>query len=283
MDLASLVVPEGLSLRPQMTTCTIDGQLEEEDLRELIMTSGDTVVAEDDPSDLKKIREKHHHVARLVADGLAQRLVSQITGYTETYISILLNNPSMVELVELYRIKNGRAVELATEKLKTVGLKALEKLDEKIDADELSNLELIATSKLGLDRAGLGPSSTQRVIGEQHIFDHGKLAELNKEARRRNAEYIVPQEDVRNALLPSIVEDSGAAEHEADEAVEAGTDDADGSQCEVDSSDGKQAPGAGISQEDVSEDASGAGATTGHQAADRTVVSVPDGTEDAQS
>lgn len=209
-DLSQIIIPEGLQVRPTMTTCTIEGSLEVEDLRQLIGSPHDAIADDEDPSDLKKIREKHHHVARLIADGLTQRLVSQICGYTEGYISILLNSPAMIELVELYRIQSGKAVQLATEKLKTVGLKAIEKLDERLDRDELDNNELIGAAKLGLDRGGHGPTSTQHHVGEQHVFDHAKLAELNQEARRRNAEYIVPQAEVRENLkqLPAPPEPS---------------------------------------------------------------------------
>lgn len=204
IDLSQLVVPEGLQFKPTMTTCVVEGALEEEDLRQLIMTTSDVVPDQDDPTDLKKIKEKHHHVARLIADGLSNRLVSSITGYTESYLSVLLNAPAMIELVEMYRLKNGAANQLITEKLKTVGLKALERLDARIDADELDNNELISAGKLGMDRSGHGPSSTHKVDLEQHVFDHAKLAELNAAAKRRNAEYIVPQDDVREALkLPA--------------------------------------------------------------------------------
>lgn len=204
MDLSKIIVPEGLELKPVMTTCTIEGVLDEEDLRQLVVEPGDVTPAADDPSDLSKIREKHHHVARLVAGGMQQRLVANITGYTESYISILLNNPSMKELVELYRIQHGAAVQLATEKLKTVGLKALEKLDEKLDKDELNNQEILAAAKLGLDRSGHGPQSKHSVVEEHHVIDHAQLKALNEEARRRNADYIVPQDQVRTALEPPV-------------------------------------------------------------------------------
>ena len=212
MELSHLIIPEGLQVRPTMTTCTIEGALEEEDLRQLMLEPGDIVPEEDDPKDLKKIREKHHHVARLVADGLSQRLVSQICGYSEAYISVLLNNPSMIELVELYRIQNGKATQLAVEKLKTVGLKALEQLDEKLDANGLNNQELIAAAKLGLDRAGHGPTSTQKIAAETHVFDHAKLAELNAKARRENAEYVIPQEEIRESMKRLPPPDEEAAE-----------------------------------------------------------------------
>lgn len=203
MDLGALVIPDGLGeqLRP-MVTCTIEGFLDDDDMHELALGPSDAKPDEDDPSDLKKIREKHHHVARLIADGMTQRLVGQVCGYTEQYISILLNNPAMIELVELYRIQAGAHVKVATEKLKSVGLKALEKLDERLDKDELNNLELIATSKLGLDRGGLGPQQKVHNVNENHTIDHAKLAELNAEARRRNHDFVVPVSDVRKALAP---------------------------------------------------------------------------------
>lgn len=199
MDLGAIIIPEGLEVRPTITTCTIEGSLEEEDLRQLLVDPA-TLPNEDDPSDLKKIREKHHHVARLLADGLSQRLVSQICGYSEAYLSVLLNNPSMQELIELYRIQNGKATQLVVEKMKTVGLKALEQLDEALDDKKLNNQELLSAAKLGLDRAGHGPTSTQKIAAETHVFDHAKLAELSANARRENVKYIVPQEEIRESL-----------------------------------------------------------------------------------
>jgi hypothetical protein len=203
-DLGSLIIPEDLSenLKP-MVTSTIEGILDEDDLRELAFGYGPGDVKpadEDDPSDLKKIREKHHHVARLIAGGHNQRMTAQLTGYNESYISILLNNPAMRELVELYRIQSGAAVKLATEKLATVGLKALEKLEEKIEADELNANELTSAAKLGLDRGGLGPQSKVHNINEQHVIDHAELTKLTADARNRNFEYIVPVETVRDVL-----------------------------------------------------------------------------------
>jgi hypothetical protein len=202
-DLSSLQIPDGTgeTMKP-MVTCTIEGILDEEDLRELAMGygPGDVKADPDNPADLAKIREKHHHVARLVADGLQQRMVAQICGYTETYVSILLNNPAMQELVEMYRMQGGAAVRIATEKLKTVGLKALEKLDEKIDADELNANELTSVAKLGLDRGGLGPQTKVHNVNEHHVIDHSELVRLNAEARKRNHEFIVPVSDIRDAI-----------------------------------------------------------------------------------
>lgn len=202
MDLSKIIVPEDAVPSP-MVTCVIEGHLEESDLRELVLTAGDKAaapIADDDPTDLKKIREKHHSVARMISSGLTQRMVASLCGYSESYLSVLLNQPAMIELIELYRIQRGASAEVVVEKLKSVGLKAIERLEEKLEADELSNQELLGAAKLGLDRGGHGPSSQQHIIREDHIIDHAEIAARHAAARSRNAEYIVPSSEVRDAL-----------------------------------------------------------------------------------
>lgn len=213
MDLSHIIVPADAVPAP-IVTCVVEGILEEVDLRELALSTslGTEPVENENPADLKKIREKHHSVARMIAGGLNQRMVSQLCGYEEHYLSVLLNNPSMQELVELYRIQLGAATQIITEKLKTVGLKALEQLDERVEAGTLTNLELIATGKLGLDRAGHGPQTKHHNVDEQHIIDHAELIRLNKDAQARSAGHIVPASEVRAALPPPSSPESPANE-----------------------------------------------------------------------
>jgi hypothetical protein len=216
MELSEIKVPEGLQPVP-MVTCVIEGILEEEDLRELAL-GADPNQAEpeqDDPTDLKRIKERHHSVARMLASGLTQRMVASLCGYTESYLSVLLNNPAMQELCEFYRIQNGNAAQVMIEKLRSVGLQATEKLEQKLADDQLNNQELIATAKLGLDRGGLGPASKQHIVTEEHHFDHAELQRLNRDARTRNAGYIVPASQVRGALT-----DQSAAVEEVEGTIE---------------------------------------------------------------
>jgi hypothetical protein len=163
--------------------------------------------AEDNPHDLKKLREKHHCVARLIAGGMQQRMVATISGYSESYLSILLNGPAMQELVEMYRIQQGASAQLIVEKLQTVGMTAVEKLADKIETDSLNNNELIQVAKLGLDRSNHGPSSKSHVVNENHQIDHARIAELNADARRRSSDHIVRTSEVRKALPPPAESD----------------------------------------------------------------------------
>lgn len=204
MDLSEIIVPADLQPKP-IVTCVVEGHLEESDLRELALSTRPSEAdneADDNPADLKKIREKHHSVARMVASGLTQRMISQLCGYTESYLSILLNNPAMQELVEMYRIQQGAGSQIIAERLRTVGLKALEKLETAIEGGKMSNQELLSASKLGLDRSGHGPQSTQHVVQETHIIDHAEIMRRNEDARARSASRIVPSAEIRALAAP---------------------------------------------------------------------------------
>ena len=210
-DLDNLHIPETLKQITPIITCTIEGILEPEDIRRLLVpTVGDggpppsLHVEPEDLNDLKKIREKHHSLARAVASGIPQGMAGRICGYSESYVSVLLGSPAIKELVEMYRVQNGSASAVISEKLRTVGLKAVEKIDERLEADVENKIDLTVLkeiAKLGLDRAGHGPSSTHHVIEEK--VDHVKIAELNLRARERSAQFIVPVHEVRQAVLPA--------------------------------------------------------------------------------
>lgn len=197
-------------------TCTVEGILEPHDLAALASGALDVdeevegitaaLAPVENPANLKRLREKHHSVARLVASGLTQRLVAQMAGYTESYVSVLLNNPAMQELVDLYRVQYGSSALIIGEKLRSVGMKALEAIDEKFSSTQgITDVhELTAIAKLGLDRSGHGPTSSHHVISENHNIDHARIAELNQKAKSNSKEYIVPVREVRKALAPPV-------------------------------------------------------------------------------
>lgn len=206
-------------------TCTIEAILEPSDLAALASGALKQEATEaaaahvptalpevDDPTDLKKLRERHHSVARLIASGQSNTMVAALTNYTPAYLSVLLNNPSMQELVEMYRVQLGAPGAVVAEKLRTVGLEAVAKLATKLEAGELDPNHLLGLAKLGLDRSGHGPSSTQHVVKEDHILDHAKLAELNAKARAASQEYIVPRQAVIASLPKPEAEESEHAD-----------------------------------------------------------------------
>jgi hypothetical protein len=185
--------------------CTVEvlGVVEASDLAAALRSAPATMpdaarIAADDEGDvasLKKLREKHHSVARLIAGGMTQRTAAAIAGYTESYLSVLLDNPAMIELVAFYRTGYQAANEAITERLKKAAGTALELLQEQMDAGgkDTDPQVLLGVAKLGYDRAGHGPSSHQHLVTEQHIFDHAELKRRDQAAREASASRIIEQ------------------------------------------------------------------------------------------
>jgi hypothetical protein len=53
--------------------------------------------------DIKRLTDSHHAVARALASGMKPGAVAVVTGYSPSRISILMQSPAFVELVEFYR------------------------------------------------------------------------------------------------------------------------------------------------------------------------------------
>lgn len=112
---------------------------------------------------LKRLRDSHHALARVLALGAKPAEASIITGYSASRISILQADPSFQELVSHYRGNSATAVADLQERMLTLSLDALEELRDRLnDNPELiSNAMLLEVLKTGADRTGYGPKSTQ--------------------------------------------------------------------------------------------------------------------------
>jgi len=179
-------------------TVTVEEVLQPEHIAEYLLRCGDlATTVKSDEKDVASLRARHHSVARLLASGMPEGTVADLTGFDLSYLSTLKNNPSMIELVMHYRAPNNAVVEVIAERLRTVGHAALERLAEEIP--EMDHHALIATAKLGVDRSGNGPMS--KVAHEHtHILDPTKIAALAESARRVNADRIVDVSAVRRQL-----------------------------------------------------------------------------------
>lgn len=161
---------------------------------------------EADGKDLKKLKEKHHSVARLIAGGMTQRMVAAIAGYSESYVSILLDNPSMQELVGFYRTGYQSANEAITERLRRAAGTAVELLEAQMQVEGTAtdpNI-LLGVAKLGYDRSGHGPSSQQHVITESHVFDHAELRRRDQQARAASASRIIEHQPAPTPPTPEL-------------------------------------------------------------------------------
>jgi hypothetical protein len=185
----------------QVITCTIEGFLEPSDLAQLIGAGASEPTAKAQTAaegiDIARLRERHHSVARLIANNFAQNIVCQITGYTDAYLSTLLKNPAMQDLIGHYRAQHNNAAEVVGEKLRTTAMRAVEALSDRLDEgsdseNALSNNDLIALAKLGLDRSGHGPTSTQINKNLDVVVDYAELAKLNRAAKATEDDLLLP-------------------------------------------------------------------------------------------
>ena len=132
---------------------------------------------------INKIRESHHNIARLAAAGLKQIDIAARLGYTQTRISLLLKDPSMVELVASYRAQVTEAwreqvdqmSEYAISNMLTSERMISERLEdiEEGEAEPLPIRELIALTSDRMDRFGYGKKETRLNINA----DFGKKLE----------------------------------------------------------------------------------------------------------
>ena len=118
---------------------------------------------------LAKLRDSHHHVARLVASGLTNLEVAARTGRSLAGVVNLKQAPAMIELIARYRSMIDESWKTAQDEyyelLLTNSMKAERQIADKLDeADErgetLPTRELIAISRDAADRTGYGKRST---------------------------------------------------------------------------------------------------------------------------
>lgn len=133
------------------------------------LTSADLALLETErgikPSSIKRLRDAHHAMARLIAQGLSGTEISIITGYSQSRISILKADPTFSDLVTFYKnnLEALRDAAFADGQVKMAAVRndLIEELHDRVlDAPEtLSTDQILDGIKVTSDRTGLGPQS----------------------------------------------------------------------------------------------------------------------------
>lgn len=131
---------------------------------------------------LRRIRDSHHAMARLVAEGRPGTEISALTGFTPSSISILKNDPAFAELVAFYRAEQRDAYASLADRMALLSLDTIQELQDRLaNAPETFSIDdLQEQVKLLADRTGHGPQSRSDVR-----VTHVGFAERLEEARRR--------------------------------------------------------------------------------------------------
>jgi hypothetical protein len=154
------------------------GELTEVDLSLLDEEKGSKTPA------VKRLSERHHALARHLAAGLKIGEAAAVCGYDISRVSILKDDPAFKELVKFYTETVDAAYAGMHETLAGMSLDAALLLRERMEdtPEKMKTAELLEVAKLGADRTGHGPSSTQKV--DVHIGIGDRL----EAARKRIAE-----------------------------------------------------------------------------------------------
>lgn len=137
---------------------------------------------------LKRLSERHHALARCLASGMADRDAAITCGYVVSRVSILKADPAFQELLAFYQQDvNNKYLDMHGV-LAGLSLDAAMELRERLEADissddkTISVGQLMELTKLGADRTGFGPQSSQVNV---NVDLAGRLEAARKRVEQR--------------------------------------------------------------------------------------------------
>lgn len=110
----------------------------------------------------KKMTERHHALARMLASGLKDGEAAALVGYEQAWVSSIKKSPAFIELMDLYReTKDLEFAEFAG-RMAGLGKDALVELQNRLETEpeKFTNGTLLEVIKTLADRTGYGPQTT---------------------------------------------------------------------------------------------------------------------------
>ena len=153
-----------------------------------------------------KLRERHHALARCLAQGMSPTEASIVTGYDVSRISILNGDPGFKDLIASYRNVEDSLFAEFTIRATNLSLSAMNELQERLEdsPEAMSEGTLLEISKFGADRTGHAP-----VAKTLNINANVELGSRLQAARRRVAETKASAIDAIEGMVVSSGDDSG--------------------------------------------------------------------------
>jgi hypothetical protein len=112
---------------------------------------------------LTRLTERHHRLARMIAEGIPLQEAGIACGYISSRVSSLNNDPAFKDLIKFYGVQvNAHYLELQ-ERLGHIAADAADILSNRLEEtpEDFDTSDLMKLVALGADRTGHGPSSTQ--------------------------------------------------------------------------------------------------------------------------
>jgi hypothetical protein len=115
---------------------------------------------------VKKLSQRHHELARMLAGGVKPGQAAVILHYDVSRVSILQNDPAFKALLSFYSLQRDALFIDTHKNLAVLGNTAIAELQDRLEEvpEDFSANQLIELIKTAADRSGHGPTSTQRNI-----------------------------------------------------------------------------------------------------------------------
>lgn len=130
------------------------------------------------PSQIKRLSDRHHHLARTLAAGVPPGKAAVICGYDASRVSILLGDPTFKELLAFYRDEVGFEYRNLAEQLAGLSMDAIAEIRARLEEtpDKIGLNALLDILKLTADRTGHAPKTEQTVNVNIGIADRLEAA-----------------------------------------------------------------------------------------------------------
>lgn len=170
LDITSLTRP---GRKPAPAEIGARRELELSDLQRL-----EEPAAGPDPTEVRRMTERHHALARALAEGMTPGVAGSMLGFSPSRVSILRSSPAFKELQDLYtREKDAQFVE-TTARLAGLTQDAILELQQRLEDEpgEITTAQLVEIAKMAADRSGHGPSSKNETTVRVDLADRLEAA-----------------------------------------------------------------------------------------------------------
>lgn len=112
------------------------------------------------PPEIKQLRERHHFLARLIAEGKRPGEAAVLARFDNARVSVLLSDPAFKDLVAHYQAMVNEEFVDFQRKLAELSVDAAHILQERLEdtPEEITTGQLMNLITIGADRTGHGPS-----------------------------------------------------------------------------------------------------------------------------
>ena len=114
---------------------------------------------------IKRLRERHHALARALSTGMPNSEAAILCGYSDSRVSILLSDDAFCNLVNHYTNRVEEKFLELPEKMNGLATDAVDELSHRLeeDSDKFSNSQLFEMAKIFADRTGHGPTTKSEI------------------------------------------------------------------------------------------------------------------------